>query len=171
MREGKGRGSQEREGGGGERCAPCGKHSQWGPLISFSQGSFVQTPGGCGQAPSGGAQGWCGHSWALRQPVPRALPPTVLLPSWGLGFLAPPEGLRRICAGFSLSFRDPQNDRPLRGRRRGAVCSPRRLSRSPRRLAPIRLSWLPLASDTRPGAGECRPHRTAWAEWQLNPSV
>lgn len=29
----------------------------------------------------------------------------------------------------------------------------------------------PVASDTRPGAGECRPHRTAQAEWQRKPRV
>lgn len=46
----RGRGSQEREGRGAERCAPYGKHSQWGPLISFSQSFFVQGPRGHGQA-------------------------------------------------------------------------------------------------------------------------
>lgn len=43
-----------------------------------------------------------------------------------------PGGLGRIRAGFSLSFRDVQNDRPLREGRRGALCSQCHLSRSPR---------------------------------------
>lgn len=107
-RQGRGRGEREqgnrtgaRRRGGRERCAPRGKRSDGsgsGPIDSFFQGSFVQGPGGVGrlvwQCP--------GAVWAqLGAQAASALGTTshVLLPSWGLGFLAPLEELGRMCAG------------------------------------------------------------------------
>ena len=62
---------------------------------------------------SGNAQGRCGHSWALRQPVPWALPPTFCCPAGDLGFWLPWRSWGG-CVQGSLSFRDTQNDRLLR---------------------------------------------------------
>lgn len=114
---------EEEEGGrGGEDARPGGsfRGSGLGPIDSF-----FRAPLSCvwlvWASLSGSAQGRCGHSWALRQPVPWALPPTSCLPSWGLGFLPLPEGLGRICAGFSLSFRVTQDDRSLRDGGKGEL--------------------------------------------------